>query len=97
MEARDGDGDPVAFSIAWTTYDRNRGRGGETMYIGAAVLASSTKAKSENADPDGRAEKSRNAGHWRNYTRNIRRVGSGDIITIHPLLIDRINDQQVVL
>lgn len=81
MAKTDRYGKPVPFSISFVTADEKRGTGGDVITLKEAIcIGGPTKKK-----------KIRNPHHDVNFTRNIRAVDGDRIITVHPLLVTRLN------
>ena len=100
IEAKDTEGFPIPFDIAFRTLQRNSKTGGRLVNLfGATVLTRLPKQRKTNKeimDDLLRPERPRkNPNHFSNRTRNIHKA-NGEITKIHIRLIDSINNKKVV-
>jgi hypothetical protein len=100
MDAKDENGYPIPFNIAFRTLQRNSKTGGRLVtYYGATILTSLPKQKkSKNQilkELTLPLQNRKNPNHFENRTRNIQKQ-NGEIAKIHIRLIDSINDKKIV-
>ena len=87
MQMRNADRTPIPFSIRFVTCDQKQGTGGKRIEYSEAVLVGGGVSKSEEKNP----------GHFANYTRNLKGIGTEQIRKFHPLLVEEFNGKKVIL
>jgi hypothetical protein len=99
MEAQDGEGYSIPFSLKIVTYDEQKQTGGDLIEFESAEICRSGKTSRRdrfNSEAVAKAEQIRkNPNHRDNLTRNIRLLPSGNIRKIHIHHILRLNGERV--
>ena len=86
------------FSILFITYTRKTKEGGRRIFVKEAIKSNyiSHEERKEQERLYGKKKLKRNPNHFKNSTRNITVVPSGNIITIHIRLIRKFNNRTVI-
>lgn len=78
------------FSIEFVTWNERGDRCGRLIRYEKAVVESLVRGKSVKP-----GNWKRDPNHWRNFTRNIRQLGTDQITKVHIFLITQFNDMPV--
>ncbi len=86
------------FSIRFYTANKSTGKGGQRIEVEKAVLHKKKKDTNPNdaQSVETTTHKRRNPQHYRNATRNIKIVSSGQIRKVHIWLITEFNGKKVI-
>ena len=98
IDRLDKNNKPIPFSIKFVTADRKKQTGGEIITIDEAIKVVGKKKGEVIIDKRKKKDidiKTKNPNHWKNSTRNIMVVSSGEIRKIHIRLIIEFNGQNV--
>jgi hypothetical protein len=97
MTRKDRHKRPIPFSIAFVTWNKETGQGGELVYFEHATLSQTNGMASRNYPNQEVKKKSKQPNHWMNSTRNILPLASNEPKKLHIWLMLMFDGMEVTM